>query len=175
MKTGINLKLEINLGGLFIAALVVGVAISFATFRRPPRRKRTPPSAPFAPISSQPGESAEPRPESAPQADGDQTVSSAESAPQQRGGHIFSRPMTEMASSVRVERASEPMPRLYTHAEIEAMRERGRADARAYAEQLMQKLPPHGRKAFAQRIPIIQAKARGLVEGFWRNLAGGVS
>lgn len=50
MKTGINFKLEVNLGGLFIAATVIGVAITFATFRRPPKPK--PPRKPVQPQPS---------------------------------------------------------------------------------------------------------------------------
>lgn len=52
MKTGVSFKMEIQLGGLFIAAAIIATAISVATFRRPPKPK--PPRRP--PVQPQPSD-----------------------------------------------------------------------------------------------------------------------
>lgn len=155
MKTGINFKLEVNLGGLFIAAAVIGVAITFATFRRPPK-----PKPPRKPVQPQPSDQP-PAGQTVEAPDLSEMAATDPRVPHRQG--IFS------------QKAESPLPRLYTPEEIAAMREKGRAEARAHAEQLMQRLPPQGRAIFARRLPIIESNARALVEGFWRNLAGGAS
>ncbi len=62
MKTGIRFSFEFSLGGLFIAACVIALAISFASFRRPPKRGKPvqpqpsdqPPAGDAAPAPEQP-------------------------------------------------------------------------------------------------------------------------
>lgn len=67
MKTGISLAIEVKLGGLFIAAVVVALGITVSAVRRPPPKAR---SEPRKPVQPQPPRSsappAEPTPAPAP-------------------------------------------------------------------------------------------------------------